>query len=162
MRGPRNGRSLSQPPGLDVTHPRSLAREAALKILYQLDVRADLDPTTLFAEIDEAITDADARRFARDLVLGARAELTTIDAELSAVAINWTLTRMAAIDRNVLRLGTFELLFRPDLPAAVSINEAVDLAKNYSTKDSGAFVNGILDKIRVRATAPDRAAPSGS
>ncbi|MBL4846437.1 MAG: transcription antitermination factor NusB [Planctomycetes bacterium] len=139
-----------------------MAREAALKILYQLDVRSDLEPAELFSEIDAATENEDARRFARDLVLGARAELATIDAELAAVAHNWTLTRMAAIDRNVLRLGAFELLFREDLPAAVSINEAVELAKNYSTQDSGAFVNGILDKIRVRASAPDRAAPSGN
>lgn len=136
-----------------MTHPRSIAREAALKILYQLDVRADLEPEALFAEFDELTENEDARRYGRDIVLGARSNMAAIDAELEAVAHNWTLTRMAAIDRNVLRLGAYELMFRPDLPPAVAINEAVDLAKNYSTKDSGAFVNGILDKIRLRVSA---------
>lgn len=136
-----------------MTHPRSIAREAALKMLYQLDVREDLEPEQLFAELDELTENEDARRYGRDIVLGARANMSAIDAELEAVAHNWTLTRMAALDRNVLRLGAYELMFRPDLPPAVSINEAVDLAKNYSTKDSGAFVNGILDKIRLRVGA---------
>lgn len=122
-------------------------------MLYQLDVRADLEPEQLFAELDELTDNLDARRYGRDIVTGARANMGAIDAELEAVAHNWTLSRMAAIDRNVLRLGAYELMFRPDLPPAVSINEAVDLAKNYSTKDSGAFVNGILDKIRLRVSA---------
>lgn len=131
-------------------------------MLYQLDVRADLEPEDLFAELDELTDNEDARRYGRDIVIGARTNISVIDAELEAVAHNWTLGRMAAIDRNVLRLGAYELMFRADLPPAVSINEAVDLAKNYSTKDSGAFVNGILDKIRLRVKTPNGAAPSGN
>lgn len=132
-------------------HPRTQAREQALRILYQVDLRDDVRPEDLFHEVDAEIENDDARRFARDLVLGVRREREAIDAELSAIAHNWSLGRMAAIDRNVLRLGAYELMFRPDLPPAVSINEAVELAKKYSTKDSGAFVNGILDKVRIRA-----------
>ncbi|MGE0711161.1 MAG: transcription antitermination factor NusB [Planctomycetota bacterium] len=135
------------------TRPRSQAREAALRILYQLDLRPELSANELFAGIDAEVEGDDARRFARDLVLGTRRELAAIDRELEAVAINWRLERMAAIDRNVLRLGCYELRYRPDLPPAVSINEAVQLAKTYSTKDSGGFVNGILDKVRKRAQA---------
>ena len=66
------------------------------------------------------------------------------------MAKNWQLKRMAAIDRNILRLATYELLFRADIPPLVTINEAIDIAKKYSTKNSGPFVNGILDNIRIR------------
>lgn len=133
-----------------MTRPRSQAREAALQALYQLELRDDLVEEDLFAGIDESVQSDDAREFARDLVRGTRANLATIDAEVEAVAINWELKRMAAIDRNILRLATFELLHRPDLPPAVSINEAVVLAKKFSTKESGSFVNGILDKVHQR------------
>jgi transcription antitermination factor NusB len=133
--------------------PRSAARVAALKILYQLDLRPELGVEELFPGINEEVSGDDAQRFARDLVIGTRTELAALDLELTTVAINWRLERMAAIDRNVLRLGCYELLFCPDLPPAVSINEAVQLAKTFSTKDSGGFVNGILDKVRIRAEA---------
>lgn len=82
-----------------------------------------------------------------------------LDAVIEAVAINWELRRMAAVDRNVLRLGAFELLHRPDVPPAVAINEAVLLGKKYSTRETGAFVNGILDKIH-RERAGEDAAPA--
>ncbi|HBP23824.1 MAG TPA: transcription antitermination factor NusB, partial [Planctomycetes bacterium] len=104
-----------------------------------------------FVEIADEVDGKDARRFSRDLVNGVRDQRAALDAELSAVAINWRVERMATIDRNILRIGAYELLFRDDVPAAVSINEAVTLAKKYSSKESGGFVNGILDKIRVRA-----------
>lgn len=143
--------------------PRSKARASALKLLYQLDMRADLDPAELFPNIDAEVGTEDGRRFARDLTLGVRANLELLDAELEAVAINWRLQRMAVIDRNVLRLGAYEVLLRGDIPPAVSINEAVQLAKTFSTKDSGGFVNGILDKIRLRAEAGETAvAPAAS
>lgn len=139
----------STPP--EPARPRSVAREAALKALYQLDLREDLQPEALFVEIADEVDGKDARRFARDLVNGVRDQRAAIDAELSAVAINWRVERMATIDRNILRIGAYELLFRDDVPPVVSINEAVTLAKKYSSKESGGFVNGILDKIRVRA-----------
>ena len=74
--------------------------------------------------------------------------LEDIDKKVSGYATNWNLNRMAVVDRNVLRLGSFELLYLKDIPAKVSINEAVDLAKKYSGEDSGKFVNGILDRIK--------------
>lgn len=132
-------------------HPRSQAREHALRILYQVDLRPDLSPEGLFEALDAEVTHEEGRSYARTLVLGTRREQASIDRELGKVAHNWSLERMAAIDRNVLRLGAYELLYQADIPAPVSINEAVELAKKYSTKDSGAFVNGILDKIRIRA-----------
>ncbi|MCO5165337.1 MAG: transcription antitermination factor NusB [Planctomycetes bacterium] len=130
--------------------PRSQAREAALKALYQVDLRPDLTD----AEVDELLR-ADARNeeslaFARELVTGTRAHMAEIDQEVESIAHNWNLKRMAVIDRNVIRLGAFELIHRKDIPPAVAINEAVEMAKKYSTKDSGSFVNGILDKIHHR------------
>lgn len=143
-----------------MTRPRTQAREAALKVLYQLDIRDDQTVDELLASVAEEVTGQDAQDLARDLVEGTRGNLAAIDAEVEAVAHNWDLKRMAAIDRNILRLGTYELLFRADLPAAVSINEAVQLAKKFSTKESGGFVNGILDKVHQRHPAP--AAEGGS
>jgi len=93
---------------------------------------------TLIGEISE---------FASFLVLGVSKNRDFIDSLLTKYATNWQVQRMAAIDRNVMRLATFELLFAPDIPPKVSINEAIELAKKYGDKDSGKFVNGILDKI---------------
>lgn len=130
--------------------PRSQGREAALKALYQVDVRPDLSD----AEVDEVLRgearNDEALGFARELVTGTRANLADIDREVESIAHNWNLKRMAVIDRNVIRLGAFELIHRTDIPPAVAINEAVVMAKKYSTKESGSFVNGILDKIHQR------------
>lgn len=154
---------------------RTIAREAALKALYQVDLR----PSISQEEIDELLareaTSVDARSYARDVVQGTRRHRESIDREIEAVAQNWDLARMAVIDRNVLRMAIYEMLFREDIPPAVAINEAVTIAKRYSTKDSGGFVNGILDQVknrklgdRARATAPaeeeveaEDAAPTG-
>ena len=76
--------------------------------------------------------------------------------EIEEVAKNWQLKRMAAIDRNILRLATYELLYREDIPPLVTINEAIDIAKKFSTKNSGPFVNGILDNIRLRSAPPGK------
>ena len=141
---------------------RSQAREAALKALYQIDLRPDLTEN----EVDEVLRadcakHEDTLTFARELVEGTRKHLADIDREVESTAHNWNLKRMAVIDRNVIRMGTFELLHRPDVPPAVAINEAVVMAKKYSTKDSGSFVNGILDKIHQRHHGGDRAASRG-
>lgn len=130
--------------------PRTQGREVALKALYQLDVRPDLTDSELELLLrNEARTD-EALAFARELVKGTREHLPEIDREVESIAHNWNLKRMAVIDRNLIRLGSFELSFRADIPAAVSINEAVVMAKKYSTKESGSFVNGILDKVAQR------------
>jgi transcription antitermination factor NusB len=151
-----------------VKRARTLAREAALKVLYQLDLRGDLGEGQLDQQLGADLPNDDAVAFARRLIEGTREGLADLDAEIEAVAHNWTLERMAAIDRNVLRLGAYQLLhMAEDIPPAVAIDEAVSLAKAFSTKDSGAFVNGILDKILRRrdgATTPaaDAADPAPS
>jgi len=131
---------------------RTRAREAALQVLYQLDL---LGAETLDG-VSEALhwllapeeADPDVQRFARELVVGCWQRRAELDASIRAVAENWALERMAVVDRNILRLASYELLFLTDVPPKVAINEAIDLAKRYSTADSGAFVNGILDRIR--------------
>lgn len=130
---------------------RTRARELALQFLYMLDLRGD----DLLAEARAYVTseerDADTTQFALRLVNGAFEHRREIDAMIQGVAQNWSIARMAAVDRNVLRLATFELLHCQDVPPKVAINEAIELGKRYSGQNSGAFINGILDKIMNRA-----------
>jgi transcription antitermination protein NusB len=96
------------------------------------------------------------RAFADPLIRGTLEQRNEIDAEIVKHAKNWSLHRIAAVDRNILRLAIFEMLHREDIPPIVSINEAVDIAKKFSTNDSGKFVNGILDKIKSELMRPAR------
>jgi len=131
---------------------RTHARELALQFLFQLDFQGDA-----FAEELDGFLDAElfgkagtteAKVYARNLVHGVIAERATIDALLDKAAANWDLDRMAAVDRNALRIGLYEMLYNDEIPTKVAINEAIELGKRYSTEASGAFVNGILDRIR--------------
>lgn len=126
---------------------RTKARECALQILYQIDIRKDPYEklTAEFWETEEA--ESEVRDFAEALVNGAVANTKKIDEVISKYASNWKLNRMAVIDRNILRMSAYELLFCKDIPPKVSINEAVDLAKKFGDIESGKFVNGILDRI---------------
>jgi N utilization substance protein B len=126
---------------------RTQARECALQILYQVDIRKDPVDKLFLDFWRENEAEAEISDFANSLVIGALKNLKEIDETISAYASNWKLSRMAVIDRNVLRQATYELLFCPDIPQKVSINEAVDLAKKFGDMESGKFVNGILDKI---------------
>jgi N utilization substance protein B len=99
------------------------------------------------------------RQFAEPLIRGTLEHRDEIDAAIKQHAHHWSLERMAAVDRNVLRLAVFEMLHRDDIPPVVSINEAVDIAKKFSTQDSGKFVNGILDKIKGELMRPARVTP---
>ena len=127
---------------------RTKAREYALQVLYQIDVTKSDHNHCLEdfwrskEEQDKSVVD-----FASILVKGTIKNVSKIDESISAYATNWDIKRMAVVDRNVLRLASYELLFMDDIPPKVSINEAVDIAKKYGDKDSGKFVNGILDKI---------------
>ena len=126
---------------------RTLARECALKMLYQLDI-ADQpldDVFPLFWEHYPA--PQEVREFAEFLVRGTREHLSDIDQKLSQYAENWQLNRMAAVDRNILRFAAYELLYIDEIPPKVTINEAVNIAKKYSQEEAGKFVNGVLDKI---------------
>ena len=131
---------------------RSRAREFALQILYQVDITGDKYRESLEnfwkSYSDEEIKE-EVKNFSCELVEGIANNLAEIDNKISKYAMNWDLKRMAVIDRNILRLGSFELLFRNDIPPKVSINEAVELAKKYSSPEASKFVNGILDKIKL-------------
>lgn len=100
------------------------------------------------------------RTFAESLIRGVLERRNEIDEQIRKYAKNWDLHRMAVVDRNVLRLGIYEMLFRQDIPPVVSINEAVDIAKKFSTEDSGKFVNGILDRVKVDLMRPARVGKS--
>jgi N utilization substance protein B len=91
--------------------------------------------------------DPETQRFARELVSGVRSNLADIDALIREYSHHWRIDRMTRIDRNVLRIGIFELKYRADIPRSVSIDEAVELGKKYGTEESSAFVNGLLDRI---------------
>ena len=135
---------------------RRLAREIALQALYIADV-SHTPAEEAFAivtrrEGDEA--DAETIAFARDLALGALARIEELDAVIQARADNWAMNRMAAVDRNVLRLAAFELTARPDTPLGVVIDEAIEIVRKYSAEEATRFVNGILDALKAVREAP--------
>ncbi|MBF0485768.1 MAG: transcription antitermination factor NusB [Candidatus Omnitrophica bacterium] len=133
---------------------RSVARECALKILYQTEMTrwpSDKAAASFWEQEPEHLDDV--RSFAEDIVQGIYKDLAAIDSKISEYATNWQLSRMAVIDRNILRMGVYELKFAVGIPPKVAINEAVELAKKYGDLESGKFVNGILDKIHKQEIA---------
>lgn len=124
---------------------RSKARKRAVDVLYEADVRAADPLGTLRDRI--ALADPPVNDFTVELVEGANEHRRRIDEILAAYADGWTIDRMPGVDRAVLRLGVYELLFRDDVPDAVVIDEAVELAKSLSTDESPRFVNGVLARV---------------
>ena len=126
---------------------RTTAREAALQMLFAIEAND--------ASVEQAIGDfwrelpgdAEGRSYADEAVRGVRELVADLDARIVRASKNWRLERMTRVDRNVLRLGAWELVKRTDVPRAVAIDEAVELAKRFGTEESGAFVNGVLDRI---------------
>ena len=102
------------------------------------------------------VEEAETRLFAEPLIKGVLQYRDEIDERIRKYCKNWDFSRIAAVDRNIMRLAIFEMLHRDDIPPVVSINEAVDIAKKFSTEDSGKFVNGILDKVRGEILRPAR------
>ncbi|MFH1799990.1 MAG: transcription antitermination factor NusB [Candidatus Omnitrophota bacterium] len=128
---------------------RTQARECALQILYQYEMNPEPMPEILkkfWSQQDEAFSE-DVRVFAEKLALGTVEHQAEIDKVVERYTDNWELSRMAMIDRNIMRFATYELLYLADVPPKVTLNEAVNLAKKFSQEESGKFVNGILDKI---------------
>jgi len=127
---------------------RRRSREYALQILFQLELTGNKLSDTVLDEFWESNKeDDDVKKFTYDIVSSTLANLETIDRTIQKAAEHWVMERMAAIDRNILRAATYELLYRTDIPSSVAINEALEVAKKYSTEDSAPFINGILDKI---------------
>lgn len=127
---------------------RTKARECAIKILYAIEITKDEAANCIktYWDNNETVSE-EIKKFAEYLVNGTCDNRPSIDALITKYAANWQIDRMAAIDRNIIRMGAFELIHACDIPPKVSINEAVEIAKKYGDKDSGKFVNGILDKI---------------
>lgn len=127
---------------------RSRAREIALQLLFQRDHNASLDGAAVEGFIHDRLRDESLQCFCRQLFEGVVGHAEEIDRRLAEAAENWRLPRMATVDRNVLRLGAYELLFEPQTPAGVAIDEAIELARRFGSAESPAFVNGILDRVR--------------
>lgn len=125
---------------------RRKAREFALQMLYQYDIRQDSEH--LIEEFWESknVPD-DIKEFANKIVEGVIKNLSLMDGKINQSAKNWNVDRMAVVDRNILRMAAYELLFITDIPVKVTINEAIEIAKRYGEEDSSSFVNGILDRI---------------
>jgi N utilization substance protein B len=165
---------------------RREARERALQFLFQYDLNpsGDLDAalnqfwdTARTAAIQDAQTgptygvkielppptpeELATRMFADALVRGVLKHRTELDEVIQRYALNWDLHRIAAVDRNLLRMAIHEIMHREDIPPVVSINEAIEIAKRFSTEQSGRFVNGILDKVKADTLRPARTANDG-
>jgi N utilization substance protein B len=120
----------------------------ALQLLFQRDLNPGVDRAAVERFVrDRLLHDPDLQPFCLELFDGVTAHLADIDQRLSAAAENWRVPRMAAVDRNVLRLGAFELFFVPDTPPSVALDEAINLARRYGSAESPAFVNGVLDRL---------------
>lgn len=126
-------------------------------LLYELDYR----PSDLAAVLREfwrdRVVPPEVRTFAEALVRGTAEKIAELDETIEANAAHWSLARIAPVERNILRLAAYELLFCDDIPERVAINEAIELAKLYGSEESGAFVNGILDQIRIHLRPPSQA-----
>lgn len=128
---------------------RRRARELALQLLYQLDFSGESQEGKAETFLKAQKFNAPVKDFCLNLVRGVWEQKKEIDGLIEKYAEHWRLARMAAVDRNILRLASYELLFCPDIPEKVAINEALELAKKFSSEGSYAFINAILDKIRL-------------
>jgi N utilization substance protein B len=127
---------------------RRKSREFALQALYQLNITKQ-DVSALLAQFQEHfLPDGEADEFLKRLVLGVLRHCEELDRLIERYSENWRLDRIDVIDRNILRMALFELLYCEDIPPKVTINEAIDLGKRYGSEDSGSFINGILDRIQ--------------
>lgn len=126
---------------------RTKARETALQALYQIEL-ADGEVEENLASFTDGLKIApEAKKYAEAVVRGVLANAPAIDPLIEKYSEHWTLTRMIVVDRNILRIAAYELLYCPDVPYKVVIDEAVELAKKYGSEDSGAFINGIVDRM---------------
>lgn len=134
---------------------RTKSREYGLQLLYQVELRGEERQQVLVEFWTEHEAPGEIRAYAKRLVEGTLKHQDTIDQLISSHAKNWDMKRMAIVDRNILRLGVYELMHEPDVPPNVSINEAIELAKRFGDSASPKFINGILDAIHKTHTASD-------
>ena len=127
---------------------RRQARELAMQALFYMDIRKDASEETLENFCGCFCPSKKSRPFFRKLVNGVLETKGQIDSLVERYSQNWNISRMSCVDRNVMRIAVYEMLYCDDIPPKVSINEAVDIGKKFGTQESGAFINGIMDSIR--------------
>jgi N utilization substance protein B len=132
---------------------RRNARELALQALYQMEVTGDRSPRALDLFLSHFEGGSEAKDFARQLISGVMTNREQIDAIIAKSAENWKLQRMAKVDLLILRIATYELLFCPDIPMNVSLDEAIEIGKRFGSADSPTFINGVLDQVAVATGA---------
>ena len=135
---------------------RREGREAAVHFLYQRDLNTGADAVTVDEFWSLRPANKKVREFGMAIAEGVLAHQADIDGRIRQTASNYDLHRIAAVDRNILRMAIFEMLFCPDVPPVVSINEAIEIAKRFGSDESGRFVNGVLDRIRGEINRPAR------
>ncbi|MGH7839126.1 MAG: transcription antitermination factor NusB, partial [Candidatus Binataceae bacterium] len=135
---------------------RHAGRELALKALYQTDMRGEISNEDLALFFDAFPADDRSRAFALRLLDGVRREQTALDKHLAAALEHWSIGRLSRVDHNILRLAVYELIRMEEIPARVTIDEAIELAKAYGDSESGRFVNGVLDQIAGRLALKDK------
>lgn len=137
---------------------RRQARIDALQILYQLDLNSEVTAEKALEYFKEFYNNEKKTLdvFTEKLVLGVSQQLRKLDSIIKELSEHWKPERMAAVDRNILRLGIYELVYCQDIPATVSINEMIELAKQFSNENSPGFINGILDKVREKHCPVDK------
>jgi N utilization substance protein B len=140
---------------------RRKARELAMQALFFMDMRKDFSEETFGRFCANFAPKPDVRPFFLRLVRGVLRSQTELDALIERFSENWSLGRMSGVDRNVMRIAVYEMVCCRDIPAKVSINEAVDIGKKFGTEESGAFINGIVDSIRAAVEAGELELPSG-
>ena len=131
---------------------RRKGREAALQMLYQMDASGQPGAEVVRLFWLHLGHGQEGEEFANELLLGCEREAERVDAAIRAVSENWRMERMARVDRNILRLGCYELLFIPEVPRRVTLNEAIELAKRFGSEGSASFVNGVLDRLASDAS----------
>jgi transcription antitermination protein NusB len=135
---------------------RTSGRESALQMLFALEAGGGTAEQVISSYWRQSPGDPEGREYADHAVQGVAGDLAHVDEVIRKASTNWRLERMARVDRNVLRLGTWELLLRRDVPRAVILDEAVELAKRFGSEESGAFVNGVLDRVATDVGRVDR------
>lgn len=127
---------------------RSKGRSLALQYLYQMDIRKEESTEEILVDFFSNVeADEPNQVFSRKILEGVYNNREKLDLVIADCLTNWDINRISIVDKNILRIATYELIYALDVPAKVAVNEAIDLGKNFGSKDSGSFINGVLDKI---------------
>jgi N utilization substance protein B len=135
------------PSGSSVKGTRRKGRELALQALYQIEITGDASAAAVDLFLEHFEGNAKAKEFARRLVSGVVSQRAAIDQRVEQCTDNWKLARLAKVDLVILRMATYELIFCPDIPSSVSLDEAIEIGKRFSSAESAAFLNGVLDQV---------------